>query len=782
MNDQPFQAGNKTGGARIFNWLLNRRVVANIRWLVSADKDESLPEKPKHENLFSKPVAWLLGRQVLASVKWMLLYAAYQGRLDSRNWMRPRSYSFRRFKGEEFWFDYLADSGDGQRAMYSIAYLCLSDLWAEGSVADPPPLNSPITFEKERQETFRLPRGEFLFVGGDTAYHIADYPTLAYRFQLPFHWAATDLGPEQFTEDKRRPIFGIPGNHDYYDQIEGFHRQFRRPVNAEDVPTEAAPNRKPRTPQLRIAGFKRVQEASYVAIKLPYDWWFWGLDVESGNMYTRQFEFLRKLNNRQPPRKLIVATPEPTTFMGRYMDRDSNLSRVFQDLALPRPFLEDPEPLDPGTCRLDLAGDIHRYARYWGSKSLAAPEETPSNENYASVISGLGGAVIHPWETRTQDVLEQVVYPRTSVSRVDVARELLNPFSLMAGGGLWLIGALLAMIVYFGATFPRNTRAIVNGLLLRRIGVTSEYYRYMTLGFWREAIGIAKPFSTVVAYGPFGRSLVILLSLLPLVGALIFGARRTKWLKQQAKERPVLSWEYWPNWLFYGIALIVPELALWRFGSGPASHVFADIVFAVVVIGSVFGLIYLASGVGARGLGKATTAGFLVLGGFHALLQLFPPLLLLRVGSRLSRLLVIVTMVLFAAIGMFLVRRLSSRWVLLLAWLVFGAVVLYLPVALSNHSAPRPVGAAIPVFFVASALIGAINIAVWFGWYLLVSLAFAGHNDEAAGAARVEKYKQFIRFRLTPDTLTGYVVAIDEPNINGRDLKPRIVDVFSIHT
>ncbi len=735
MNDQPSQARDKTGGARIFNWILNRRVVANIRWLVSADKDEPLPEKPKHQNLFSKPVAWLLGRQVLASVKWMLLYAAYQGRLDSRNWMRPRSYSFRRFKDEEFWFDYLADSGDGQRAMYSIAYLCLSDLWAEGSVDDPPPLNSPITFEKERQETFRLPRGEFLFVGGDTAYHIADYPTLAYRFQLPFHWAATDLGPEQFAEDKRRPIFGIPGNHDYYDQIEGFHRQFRRPVKAEDMPTEAAPNRKPRTPQLRIPGFKRVQDASYVAIKLPYDWWFWGLDVESGNMDTRQFEFLRKLNNRQPPRKMIVATPEPTTFMGRYMDRDSNLSRVFQDLNLPRPFLKDPELLEPGTCRLDLAGDIHRYARYWGSKSLAAPEETPSNENYASVISGLGGAVIHPWETRTQDVLEQVVYPRTSVC-----------------------------------------------MLLRRIGVTSEHYSYLTLGFWREAIGIAKPFSTVVGYGPFGRSLVILLSLLPLVGALIFGARRTKWLKQQAKERPVLSWEYWPNWLFYGIALIVPEFALWRFGGGPASHVFADVVFAVVVIGLVFGLIYLAGGVGAKGLGKATTAGFLVLGGFHALLQLFPPLLLLRVGSRLSMLLVIVTTVLFAAIGMFLVRRVSSRWVLLLAWLVFGAAVLYLPIALSNHSARRPVGAAIPVFFVAAALIGAINIAVWFGWYLLVSLAFAGHNDEAAGAARVEKYKQFIRFRLTPDTLTGYVVAIDEPNINGRDLKPRIVDVFSIHT
>jgi hypothetical protein len=769
------------GAAKAVNWLINTRVVSNIKWLVTSDKDDPLPEKPAHENLFSKPVAWLLGRQVLASVKWMLLYAAYQGRLDSRNWMRPRTYSFRRHKADEFWFDYLADSGDGQRAMYSIAYLCLSDLWTPGSVDEPPPIGSTVTFEKRKKQTFQLPRGEFLFVGGDTAYHIADYPTLAFRFQLPFHWAASDLGPDQFTEDARRPLFGIPGNHDYYDQIEGFHRQFRRPINAEDVPTDPAPNRPQRRPQLKIPGFKRVQDASYVAIRLPYDWWFWGLDVESGNMDTRQFEFLRNLNNREPPRKLIVATPEPTTFMGRYLDPDSDLSKVFQDLNLPRPFLEHPEPMPSGTCRLDIAGDIHRYARYWGSKSPTAPPDTPVNPNYTSVVSGLGGAVIHPWESRTQDVKEQVVYPKTSLSRVDVAQKLLNPFSLMAGGGLWLIGGLLAMIIHLGATFPQNTRAVVNGMLLSRLGIMSEHPRRLTAAFWRPADGAVTRLSSV-GYVPFLKSVAILLSLLPLVAAIIFSTRYTKWLQQQAKKRPVLSWEYWPNWLCYSVGLLVPELVLWRYGSEPAYRVFVDILFTIVVVGLTAGLIYLAIGVGAKSLGKATQAGFLFLGTFHALLQLFPPLLLLRIGSRLSIFLVAVTTLIFAALGIWLVRNMASRWMLLNAWVAFGLIVLSLPVLFNNESARRPVGIAIPVFFLAAALIGIINVSVWFGWYLLVSLAFAGHNDEAAGAARIEKYKQFIRFRLTPETLTGYVVAIDEPKINGQDLTPRIVDVFTIHT
>ncbi|HEY6122026.1 MAG TPA: hypothetical protein VIV66_18860 [Pyrinomonadaceae bacterium] len=781
MNDPSSEPSvNQTRAKKAARWLLNRRLIANLMWLVTADKDDPLPPKPRHQNLFSQPVAWLLGRQLISSVKWMLLYAAYQGRLDPRNWMHSELYSFRSSADKEFWFDYLADSGDGQRAMYSIAYLCLSDLWVDGSKPEAPRLNSLVKFAQDHPQTFQLPRGQFLFVGGDTAYHIADYPTLAYRFQLPFHWAATDLGMDKFTEEGRRPLFGIPGNHDYYDQIEGFHRQFRRPVNAEDAPTEAAANRKPRLPQLRIPGFRRCQDASYVAIELPYDWWFWGFDVESGNMDTRQFEFLRKLNNQLPPQKLIVATPEPTTFLGRYIDPESNLSKAFQDLNLPRPFLKNAEPLPPGTCRLDLAGDIHRYARYWGSKSPVAPEGTPSNDHYASVVSGLGGAVIHPWESRAQDILEQVVYPRTSLSRVDVARQLLNPFKLMSGGGLWLLGAVLSVIIYVGGTFPRSSRTVVRQTLWKLLGVNSERTWHLTITFWRQTASVGLLWKSRVGYGPFLKSLAILGSLLPLIAAVIFGAQWTKHLKEQAKIRPVLSWEYWPNWVMYSGALILPGLALWRFGTEPAYLVFADVLFATVVLGMLVGLLYLAIGIGAKGLGKFTSAGFIVLGMLHALLQILPPFLFLRIGSKWSLFLAFVSAIVFASLEMFLVMRQASRWLLLGTWVVFGGLILYLPIGFSNGTARLPVGYGIPVFVVAAALLGMINIGVWFGWYLLVALAFSGHNDEAAGAARVEKYKQFIRFRLTPDSLTGYVIAVDETRTNGRDLRPHVVDVFTV--
>jgi hypothetical protein len=315
------------GLGRLIEWLLHRRIIANMIWLATAAKDAPFPAKPDHENLFSKPVAWLLGRQVISAMKWILLSAAYQGRLDSRNWMKPNPYSFATHKGEEFWFDYLADSGDGQKAMYSIAYLCMTDLWVPGSIDNPPAVGSTVTLEQTDGD-LHLPRGEFLFVGGDTAYHIADYPTLAYRFQLPFHWAANDL---QINDLRlRRPLFGIPGNHDYYDEIEGFHRQFRKPITPEDLPTTEGIGLIPRLPQLRIPTFKRVQEASYVAIQLPYNWWLWGLDVEFADLDTRQREFFMNLPAAS---KLIVATSRPTTFMGRYMDADDGFAKVFQDLS-----------------------------------------------------------------------------------------------------------------------------------------------------------------------------------------------------------------------------------------------------------------------------------------------------------------------------------------------------------------------------------------------------------------------------------------------------------------
>jgi hypothetical protein len=252
-----------------------------------------VPPKPENAQGFLKPVAWLLGPQLLASLKWVALYTAFKGKLDPRDWMQAEVHCFddhsrynHNVSPDEYWFDYMSDTGDGQRAMYSLAYLCLSDLWLMPSA----PVGTSVAFEPEHMaaHAIRLPRGEFLFVGGDTAYPTADYPSLAYRFQAPFQWAYNDLQQKGRLADapERRPLFGLPANHDYYDVIDGFNRQFRRPTSDEDTPNQAG-----LSPLLSIPGFRRCQTASYTALQLPFGWWLWGLDAEVGKVDIRQREF-----------------------------------------------------------------------------------------------------------------------------------------------------------------------------------------------------------------------------------------------------------------------------------------------------------------------------------------------------------------------------------------------------------------------------------------------------------------------------------------------------------
>lgn len=199
---------------------------------MSQPKESPPDDKAPRPRIFQKPVAWLLGQQLLGGIKGMLLYTAYGDKLDPRDWMAPEKKDFATPEAEakgEFWFDYMSDVGDGTRAMYSTAYMALSNLWTNlpGTGTSLPDGALPDVSTTADGRTFKLPRGEFLFVGGDTAYHASEYLSLVERIQRPFNYAYEDLKSHNLISDHdpRRPIFGIPGNHDYYDQIDGFRRR-----------------------------------------------------------------------------------------------------------------------------------------------------------------------------------------------------------------------------------------------------------------------------------------------------------------------------------------------------------------------------------------------------------------------------------------------------------------------------------------------------------------------------------------------------------------------------
>ncbi|HEX8476558.1 MAG TPA: hypothetical protein VF666_21350 [Pyrinomonadaceae bacterium] len=912
---------------------------------------------------FKRPVAWLFGRQFLANFKWALLYTAFGTKLDPRDWMQAEVFpsnnqqeadAFWQPKDGEFWFDYISDVGDGMRAMYSIAYLCMSDLWSVADLNKLPATGAPVGFvaaetTSDVRETERtlplsggemlLPRGAFLFVGGDTTYHLSDYASLHTRFQTPFCWAFEDLKRDGFLRDEtRRPLFAIPGNHDYYDMLDGFRRQFRRPLRDEMPASESVPcGKNQQAPQLSIPGFRRFQEASYVALRLPFKWLFWGLDTEVGKIDERQRRFFRSTSDGQTtdassagvvPDKLIVAACAPTTVFGKRADKDDEKSaKAFYQLGLPRPFLTEDqlEPdetrMRPDQLRLDLAGDIHHYARYWGPPSEDAapprPQSTKTAEtmpNYASVVSGIGGAFHHPTTTYADEVREQTLYPAEDVSRRETSQHLFKFWEVWGGGSVWLIGFVLAFVIYFGVNIAQSSRQAVRNfpplawlnlvvpvaieptiptdaaaagggkvryfyganslstptpfkigvalvlLSLVAIGATfvlsgrlyekskqtdesleqtpaeqnSQHVRRVNMLLWPlvgltilliiSGISLLKPFRAQIT--PFGNSLLVLLSIIWAGSAVVLSLRYSEWLFEQSAKRRIELSDWALTWVWTVGAVLSVASALWLFGrNNLTAFLLLDILFTVVVLGTFVMLVLLAVTVGGvmqKGKGKFL---MLFVGIWHALLQLMLPYLLVTKGTWLTLILGLVLSVVFMFVGEALMRR-NRRGLLVGAWVVYGALMLLLPYltvralvgfgltesgffwpsrlqqtlaygssatdSLSQWFASYEWWGAFGGWWglvpsLLAGALGAVLCCLWFGWYLAVCLCFHGHNNEAGGAARIERFKELIRFRLTENDLTGYVIAIDDPidatdekYETGRQLRPRIIDVFRL--
>lgn len=433
---------------------------------------------------FKTPVSWLMGRELLAGLKWIAGYTFMGDKQDAKDWMctdviRPP----RKNNGgnEPYWFDYIADTGDGMSAVYSIAYLCMSDLWLPNN----PELKAgSVGIAESGEFKIKLPRGEFLFIGGDTAYHIADTASLKERFQMPFNCAYLDLANNTGKAPEQRPLYGIPANHDYYDALDGFNRQFCKPIGEKDRQLTPEALDDPQSPQLGLLGFSRSQTASYVALDLPFGWKLWGLDSQEGKMDKRQQAFfvstfapdllsdgrlfspagkaaVAQQLRQQSPNKLIVATPEPTTVFGKWAKvnktiqngEEDGISNTFNKLGLELSFCEENDgQLSQGKCRLDISGDIHHYERYWGSGQNAA-----SPVNYASVVAGGGGAFLHPSHTDVNEVIKERVYPSRADSHKLITRKILNPWNIFLGGFIWLAGAAIAFLNYFAITIPEST-------------------------------------------------------------------------------------------------------------------------------------------------------------------------------------------------------------------------------------------------------------------------------------------------------------------------------------
>jgi hypothetical protein len=741
------------------------------------------------------PISWFLGIETLSKLRDIAInYLVHD--FNARDWMDPGSPVDLRTGRSQIWFDYLADMGDGGASMTALAYhmqrasLRLADL-EPGRVG-----------AGERGLAPELPAGAFLFIGGDLAYPASDRETVETRVIGPFRAARERLG--LVPGAGWRPVYGIPGNHDYYAHLHGFNCVMR--------------THDPPDPPFQIPGHRAAQAASYVRLRLPHDWELWGLDLGKNGIDFRQTRYFTRPDEagRPVPRRLILCTPNPPIVFSKSVPDAEHLRALRDNLELrtdfealadgkPQELADGESPKHELECRLDLAGDTHHYARYGRVDSVH--DAVPAH-SYASLVSGGGGAFLHPTHTTIGKIAPRRLYPDAWESRVRVVERLVSLWRTLRAGQAWAFAALLALGIYRGA-FVADSRGMAAGF---------QWLLHVLAGGPAPA-SVPSPLASLVAAGSIVGFVVALLLLVRLRVFIILRSsrKRRERLRKLAAARPTgepvdrtepaLSRGAIDRSYVLGMAWVTFQLLVVSAGLWVASSFWwpeASLGGALAVLSALFwifgGVMLARAGVEYRL--SFTEPHLLVLGLLQGIMQATLPLAIMLYATWPA---IAMIVALWAACWL-LVRALewwrasiaarreppargdaaqpvyTSRVLdlsITLLWLVRYAMAMYLLAHFAAAHEPLfhgwSVGSAI-----ACGVIGIVVCAHELGWYFLVALLWNGHNNEAGASSRIEDFKQWIRFHIGEDgVLTGYVIGIDSP----RDVfgcKPRLVDVFQL--
>ena len=274
---------------------------------------------------------------------------------------------------EDFWFDFVADTGDGFSPTFSIAEMIgyhkglRPDIDRDGNDLDDNALGTDGV----------LHPGELMIMGGDQVYPLATDTEYRNRTIGPFELARREHNPGL-------SLLAIPGNHDWYDGLTSFLSRF--------------------CTQQWIGAWKTRQSRSYWAAQIHEDWWVWGIDIalENTPIDHHQLEYFRDAAQRlEKGQKVILVTSKP----GWHQPRLAPLSRRspnetahtddYDELAFfMRTTVEAWSYANPGVPEQErprvamiLSGDKHFYHRYDNV-------DAPPHKRIPHVTAGGGGAYL----------------------------------------------------------------------------------------------------------------------------------------------------------------------------------------------------------------------------------------------------------------------------------------------------------------------------------------------------------------------------------------------------
>jgi len=256
----------------------------------------------------------------------------------------------------DFWIDYVSDIGDGFDSTYAVAYLLAQDT-----------LNV--------KTDMPLPRGSTLIIGGDLVYPDATRENYWDRMRQPYMLA--------FPHDTRRQakhprLFAIPGNHDWYDGLAAFHGTFCR-----------ADDKSPFNGGLRIGNWLCKQHRSYFAIKLPHDWWIWGVDTQlTGYVDRPQADYFRTMAKELTPESKVIICMAVPSWVYAQNHEDQAEFRAMKYIANMAKVSDKKYGPKVSKVVAFLAGDLHHYSRY-----------ESRNKDLQLITAGGGGAFTHSTHT-----------------------------------------------------------------------------------------------------------------------------------------------------------------------------------------------------------------------------------------------------------------------------------------------------------------------------------------------------------------------------------------------
>jgi hypothetical protein len=275
--------------------------------------------------------------------------------------------------GDDLWVDYIADTGDDADVSAAVADMMFREYRATTADGD----------------DILLPRGHVLMFGGDTAYPVATQMEIHNRVCIPFNRVLRERD-----DGRDRVLMGIPGNHDWYDGLDGFARMFRArrgelDRRLEDEPSDTMVDTTgavghlidwveafrigkfvAKRATLPLLGYAPVQNASYFALRLAPQLDLWAVDRQLRAVDYAQQGYFATARDAAPDHGIVVAIPDPAfTMLEPYRYGQATLRNVDVDIERDSPLV--------------LSGDTHHYNRMRFGDGM-------------QVIAGGGGAFLHP--------------------------------------------------------------------------------------------------------------------------------------------------------------------------------------------------------------------------------------------------------------------------------------------------------------------------------------------------------------------------------------------------